>query len=240
MTVVDVVAYLDDSGHEDDPNELMLAIGGGTATAGVWDEVATKWRRALGEAALGAFHANEFHRFWQHDTKRAQELIRQLVGIADTLVLPVIAYAGVEGYRAALKPMPDEPQQRRAHDFAVEYCFNRVLERSQPADQIRVVFSKTPKYVGRVAEIHARFKRRHPLGSRLGEITLDHTPEDDIHLQVADLLVSGFTRGAKRNEVVLEWTDWLLANIIVRYPGEWRRFTFEELVEWKPMFEPDS
>ena len=234
---MEIWAYLDDSGHEDQATELFLSVGGASATRDIWEKVAQRWTSDLETAGLNAFHVRQFEHFRKTNRQKADHLIDKLIKTIDEFLIPVVAWGNINAYNAALRPPTNVPQQRRAHDFAVEFCFQRLISRVSNNDTVHIVFSKTPKYTGRVRKIYDAIKKKHPLGKRLGNITLDHTPQNDIHLQVADLVISGFIKGWKHNNITDQWYDKVCELVFLKYPNERSYFSFTDLTNWKSILD---
>src|SRR3989442_701859 len=169
---MEIWAYLDDSGNEKENTlkQLFLGVGGATATPNVWEDVISHWRCALGKSGLAEFHVKDFEYFRKPNKEKANSLIDDLTKLVEDFLRPVIAWGNERPFNAALNPHASGPHQRRAHDFAVEWCFKRLISRVESNDIVHIVFSKTPEYVGRVKRIHSALKKKHILGNRLGDI----------------------------------------------------------------------
>lgn len=241
---MDYKAYFDDSGHEDDPNEIIVAIGGATAPLAKWEIAATRWQRVLDDAKMEKFHTKEFDYIWKKDRDRGNHIIDELTSIVLECTDPVLSYSLIAAYDAARRPLPREPEQRRAHDCVVEWCFDRAITRLHEGDTIHIIVAHTPRYVGRIGRIHVGFKKQHPFKNRVGDIILNHTPTNDIHLQIADLIVSGYVRGLKETVTLDHWSLSFQAKIHSRYYNDCKSIGFDEVTQGRYILdepiEPDE
>lgn len=201
------------------------------------------WNASLADAGLSVFHVNEFEQFRKSNQEKASILIDKLTAITLAYVRPVIAFGNQAIFYFREARVPSNISTRRhALDFAAQWCFEHIAIREMDHDRIHVVFAKTPQYSGRIVELFEAVKEKHPAGNRLVDIVPNHTPENDKRLQVADLIISGFMKGWKRRENTGQWYDKFVREIYHNSGarGDWRYFSYADLVNWTPLLDEDA
>lgn len=102
-----LVAYMDESGHSQDPKSHFVGMGALIADSGDWDRLTAEWSGALSKAGLtGEFHMRLFaHRrgpFEGWTEARRRSLLAQLVdAIVKIKAVPVACVVSLDAFKGA-------------------------------------------------------------------------------------------------------------------------------------------
>ncbi len=102
-------AYLDETGHGDDPKTRFLGIAGCLTRAEVWKKVEIKWSEALILEGLPYFHMKEYafsvgpFKSWEKDEDRRRKIYGALWEIIlEAQLIPLGGFVPLESYKQEL------------------------------------------------------------------------------------------------------------------------------------------
>jgi len=197
-----LTAYLDETGHSQDPNKKYVGLAGMVATADRWEVFEREWRQALEDFEIpdSFFHMMDFaqskkgtvYEKWKDDEAKRRQVLDRLMGIIRNTGTPFGAVVNLEAYRATspeFQAAMIDPYyiclQDCVHGAAVQTLYEA------PEERIRVVFADQPEYSSKIRPLYAVLKdtkemREHDL--RLSEHPSIEDPREVIPLQAADVI----------------------------------------------------
>src|SRR5258706_4136255 len=194
LAVLDLTAYLDESGHPS--SSQVFAIAGYVATSEEWDRFAARWIDVLRSYGVNEFHTVDCaHRrgaFEGWSKERRSVLYEDLVLLITTSDISGVATAVVV---EDLKTVREEMRIRIDEYFlCLEHCFasfvNDAKERNIPDDEwIAYVLEDQPQFSGRAVNTYNLMKRRADWESRFRLGPIATAPKNKyVPLQAADVL----------------------------------------------------
>jgi hypothetical protein len=192
--VLTLWSYFDESGHTEDPNVSVLALGGCISSVQGWQNLVPDWEDALRDFSVSEFHTKDFaHRRgefkdWPEERRRA--LLARVVGLMNR---------DVDAYVGQAFPLPDEWREGPPGDLKARlrdpyhgcfiFCLTTTISysaHSASRPTINVVLAHHPEHSGWANEVfHAM--REEDGGDLLGSLSFA-SPAGLIQLQTADLV----------------------------------------------------
>ena len=242
-----LIAYFDDSGKFDDPNETVNCVGGCIASNQAWDLFKTEWAQALRRFGISQLHMRTFAHsvgeFNGWEEIRRREFLQALIEVMCRhvkkpigAVLPLSQYDELTPDQKANLPDP--------YLICFQDCAHAVglvaKELFDPEETVQLVFAKRPKGDAMVRRDFELCKQQLPTGDRLISVEFD-TPQNALPLQVADLVAYELTQLGRDmldpSSSPLETMRWPMQQLVDKFFPEIEFYTTQRLIDRVP---PDS
>jgi hypothetical protein len=175
-------AYIDESGHPDDPNIRAFALGGCLGFPHEWNAFEEEWKHTLLEEGVSWFHMKDFEnskgQFSKWTKEQHQAFLGRLIEIMDRHVSAYVGFA---------KPFPackNRGTLRELYYNGRRVCIHAAL-RFARTEKVNLVIAKQEE-ISQCSyyEDHATLRQHFP---QLGSIEID-LPKNRVPLQAADLV----------------------------------------------------
>ena len=223
-----LAAYLDETGHSDDPQLRFAGMAGLVARSEEWHLFASRWQDTLNNAGLReSFHMVDFAGFqrqfrdWKSDgDQRRKRLLGRLVElILETKAIPVGALVSIEAFRSLTQDQ--QSSFKDPYFLAFQSCTRGAAVVGFPGEAVTMVYSYNKEY-GAVSSSKQYSVDQAGLASQLWHTMKASTdygqwmdtydtgsPRDLPQLQAADLfayeLSKDFENALKKPDSEMRW-----------------------------------
>lgn len=223
-------AYMDETGHSDDPRFHFAGMAGFVAPAKLWKVLGKYWEKVLSMFHLTEpFHMKDFahsqgqFKDWKGKEEKRKSLYGKLIeGIVAAELKPVGAIVSIEGFRS----LSDRQQKSLLDPYYV--AFQRCTRGAtgvgmfgEPQEKVAMVYSYNEEYgatkpqkeysvdqAGRAEQLWHAMKKNTDFGPWMGSYA-SNTPRELVQLQIADLfayeLAKEFENLLKRPDDKMRW-----------------------------------
>lgn len=221
MSKLNLVSYMDETGHSDDPALDYVGMAGFVAPLGSWEVFDAGWKDLMHNAGLREpFHMKDFaHSQGQFRQWRENEPLRRaLFGSAMKLIVetgatPIGALVSLSGFRSLTQAQQKsflDPYylvfQTVTRGAAIEAVFE-----DDPEEKVAMIYLHHPEYgtdAGRAEQLWHAIKGHYEHGNRMASYK-SASPSDVSPLQAADIfayeLSHEFENRIKRPAAEMRW-----------------------------------
>lgn len=222
-------AYCDASGKSDNPDEVMVTIGGVVSSLDRWKLFEEEWEKMLADFGVSELHMRHLSHFrgeykgWEEPKRR--NFLGRAVGIMNERcegyigsTIPVVLFEG----------LPEEYKKILVDPYYI--CFfagiSGLLTASvhlAPEEKVEMALDREAGFEGKAMEFWNRAKELGPAAfrERLGGLTLGLSSRETLPLQAADLVAYEVNKFNSTTYFNLYHGQPL--------PNSWPRWTFEQL-----------
>lgn len=195
MNILDITAYMDESGASSDSD--FVCIGGLVAAGEAWEMLEYEWREALEEFEITDFHMKFYahssgqYKKWKGDQERRNEVYGRFMRLVyDAQAMPFGAVVPMVAWRKWSKTAQDA--MRDPYFICLQYCIDAAAHRAEliglPRDEtIAAVFSRNRPFEAMAGNYWTGIKNASPWGDRLGNYIFDDAKRVGA-LQAADIV----------------------------------------------------
>ncbi len=186
-------AYMDESGHSDDPDVQVMSIGGCVAHLAAWQQFESEWKRVLEDFKVSQLHMRTFAHFqgefenWKENQRR--EFLSRLMAIIDRYIT---AHVGAAVILSEYQRLTSEQQSELLDPYYA--CFQVCVRGAaiqavglEPRENVEVVFADHPEFGRRAFDLYTACREDLDVRNRLGPISFA-SPDKCVQLQAADLV----------------------------------------------------
>ena len=199
-------AYVDESGHSDDPRAKIVTVAGPVTPEAKWRLAESEWRDVLAEFKVSALHMKEFahsqgeFRDWRYKEHKRRALLSCLVEVIERHVeaftggsVQLDAYRALTPEQQALMRDPYFPALQGAIMGAALEGWWRQLPSSDP---VQIVIANHPEFGAKAKELYEACAATLPddLRRHLAPIVGFGSPSSVVGLQIADFLAYELNR----------------------------------------------
>jgi hypothetical protein len=221
VSKLNLVSYMDETGHSDDPALDYVGMAGFVAPLGSWEVFDAGWKDLMHNAGLReAFHMKDFaHSQGQFREWRENEPLRRALFssamklIVETGATPIGALVSLSGFRSLTQTQQKsflDPYylvfQTVTRGAAIEAVFE-----DDPEEKVAMIYSNHPEYgtdAGRAEQLWHAIKKHYEHGNRMASYK-SASPCDVSALQAADIfayeLSHEFENRVKRPAAEMRW-----------------------------------
>lgn len=191
-----LTAYLDETGHPDDPNSKFVGMAGLIATDKNWKTFENKWKATLNKFNLPYFHMVDFahstsiFRSFKRNEVRRRELLSELMqAIRGAYALPFCSMFSMD----IIRGYPKYLQKEAGSPYYLAYmgCGVAIADLMSPmrgyGETIATVFAEQSEFQHTAIKIYEVIKDVHPSGDLL-ESPVFKPMKTFVPLQAADLV----------------------------------------------------
>ena len=222
-------AYCDASGKSDNPNDVMVTIGGVVSSLEQWEQFEPEW-----SAMLDSFDITELHmKYLAHcrgeyegwDESKRRSFLGHAVEIMDR---------HWEGYMGATMPIEVFDSLEAAHKeklvdpyfpcfFANISGLMTCADHLGPEEKVEMTVEGEPGFMGKATEFWERARNEGPPGfrERLGTLTVGASSREVLPLQVADLVAYEVNKHLS--------SEYMYRQHGKPLPTKWPRWTFNQI-----------
>ncbi len=188
--IVTVKAFVDDSGHVDDPQIRAIACGGCIAPIDSWEHFEREWKQALADFGIRYFHMKHCAHFrgefakWKDTPSVRDALMRRLV---DVMTDRVAAYIGGAMWIGPKVLRPTYDVASHPYFDCFQWAIYGALQETvalPEGEKVQMIISESTELDAPSVTFYQRWKKVAP---RLGPIT-HASYREVVQLQAADLV----------------------------------------------------
>lgn len=216
-----LTAYIDETGHSQDPSKKYVGLAGMVATSAQWEVFEGDWRQSLEDFEIpnSFFHMTDFthskgipYERWKDDGQKRKDVLGRLMGIIGSTGMSFGAVVRLDDYRAT--SVEFQSAMLDPYYLCLQHCVHGAAIQTlyeAPEEKINVVFADQPEYRGKIGPLYAALRESKDMrehGLRLGGHCVDK-PQDLLPLQAADVIAyevgQYFEKFAHRSDVAPRW-----------------------------------
>lgn len=201
-----LTAYMDETGHPNDPNSKFIGMGGLIATKDSWLTFERDWKNILNKFGLPYFHMVDFahstgifESFKGKESKRRTLLQEIMQAIRKAYALPFGSIFSLELIRSYPKYL--QVEARSPYFLAFIGCSSAIADLMVPmrpyGENITTVFAEHTEFQNKAKKIHEVIKVVHPAGDLLDSPAFKSMKSCG-PLQAADVVVYELYKEADR------------------------------------------